>query len=93
MTFIVTQKCSVIKNYPEIGIMIPGDNEMLDVSYTAIIVNSLSNSTADVQFDVYADGVGHGLITFSFLASGTDGLLKQAEIALQESITTKMKME
>lgn len=86
MTFTVKTKCAVIKNYPEIGVMKPGGDEFLNVSYTAIIVNSISNSNAEVQFDVIAEGVGSGLITFSFPTNGTDGILKQAEDALKESI-------
>ncbi|HFF9149683.1 hypothetical protein V6082_08640 [Klebsiella pneumoniae] len=89
MTFKVTRKCSVVKNYPELGIMKAGNDELLEVSYTAIIVNSLSNATAEVQFDVQAEGIGNGLITFSFMINGINGLLEQAESALKSKLANQ----
>ncbi|PLJ49962.1 hypothetical protein B6J66_20190 [Klebsiella quasipneumoniae] len=86
MSFTIIRKYSVVKNYPEMGIMNAGVGEVISSTYTAIIINSLSGGTAEVQFSVDADGVGSGLINFSFPVDGSGDLLKQAEQALESDL-------
>ncbi|UYL04619.1 hypothetical protein NFBINONH_00075 [Klebsiella phage KP13-2] len=85
MSFTVSKQCSVVKNYPELGIVKSANSETLNVTYEAIIVNSVDAGVAEVQFSVKSDDIGEGIITYSFNHNGLDNLLVQAETALKNS--------
>lgn len=85
MSFTISKQCSVVKNYPELGIVKPANSETLNVTYEAIIVNSVAAGVAEVQFSVKSDGIGEGIITHHFNYDGLDNLLVQAEAALKNS--------
>ena len=85
MSFTISKQCSVVKNYPELGIVSPSDSETLTITYEAIIVNSVAAGVAEVQFSVKAEGIGEGIITYHFNHNGLDNLLAQAEAALKNS--------
>lgn len=87
MSFTVSKQCSVVKNYPELGIVSPSDSETLTTTYEAIMVNSVAAGIAEVQFSVKADGIGEGIITYSFPHDGLDNLLVQAETSLESSFS------
>lgn len=87
MSFTISKQCSVVKNYPELGIVSPSDSEMLTITYEAIMVNSVAAGVAEVQFSVKADGIGEGIITYSFPHNGLDNLLVQAETSLESSFS------
>lgn len=87
MSFTVSKQCSVVKNYPELGIVSPSDSEMVTTTYEAIMVNSVAAGVAEVQFSVKADGIGEGIITYSFSHDGLDNLLAQAETSLESSFS------
>ncbi|HCI5911696.1 TPA: hypothetical protein NPN65_004600 [Klebsiella quasipneumoniae subsp. similipneumoniae] len=89
MSFTVSKQCSVVKNYPELGIVSPSDSEMVTTTYEAIMVNSVAAGVAEVQFSVKADGIGEGIITYSFPHEGLDNLLGQAEMALQNTLANQ----
>lgn len=89
MSFTISKQCSVVKNYPELGIVSPSDSEMLTITYEAIMVNSVAAVVAEVQFSVKAEGIGDGLITYSFTPDGLDNLLGKAEIALQNTLANQ----
>ncbi|UYL04980.1 hypothetical protein LGIDLPPJ_00093 [Klebsiella phage KP13-27] len=89
MSFTINRQCAVVKNYPELGIMKSADSEMLTITYEAVIINSVAAGLAEVQFRVKSDGVGDGLITYSFTPDGLDNLLGQAEIALQNTLANQ----
>ncbi|WP_114260835.1 hypothetical protein [Klebsiella quasipneumoniae] len=79
MSFTVIKEYSAVKNYPELGVMKKVSNETLSVTYTAIFVNSVSESSVEVQFSTSAEGIGDGLISFTFPPDGMNDLLTQAE--------------
>ncbi|UYL05425.1 hypothetical protein DIDNDMLP_00440 [Klebsiella phage KP13-7] len=87
MSFTISKQCSVVKNYPELGIVKPSNSETLNVTYEAIIVNSVAAGVAEVQFSVKAEGIGEGIITYSFHHDGLDNLLVQAETSLESSFS------
>ncbi|UYL04390.1 hypothetical protein EPNKCIFM_00088 [Klebsiella phage KP13-16] len=87
MSFTISKQCSVVKNYPELGIVSPSDSEILTTTYEAIMVNSVAAGIAEVQFSVKADGIGEGIITYSFPHNGLDNLLVQAETSLESSLS------
>lgn len=87
MSFTISKQCSVVKNYPELGIVSPSDSEILTTTYEAIMVNSVAAGVAEVQFSVKADGIGEGIITYSFPHDGLDNLLVQAETSLKSSFS------
>ncbi|UYL04808.1 hypothetical protein EBOKLHFM_00212 [Klebsiella phage KP13-26] len=87
MSFTISKQCSVVKNYPELGIVSPSDSEILTTTYEAIMVNSVAAGIAEVQFSVKADGIGEGIITYSFPHNGLDNLLVQAETSLESSFS------
>ena len=87
MSFTISKQCSVVKNYPELGIVSPSDSEMVTTTYEAIMVNSVAAGVAEVQFSVKADGIGEGIITYSFPHNGLDNLLVQAETSLESSFS------
>lgn len=53
------------------------------------MVNSVAAGIAEVQFSVKADGIGEGIITYSFPHEGLDNLLGQAEMALQNTLANQ----
>lgn len=89
MSFTINRQCAVVKNYPELGIVSPSDSEMLTITYEAIMVNSVDAGVAEVQFSVKSDGIGEGIITYSFPHDGLDNLLGKAEIALQNNLANQ----
>lgn len=86
MSFTINRQCAVVKNYPELGIMKSADSEMLTITYEAVIINSVAAGLAEVQFRVKSDGIGEGLITFSFAVEDAGNILLKAEEALKEYI-------
>lgn len=84
MSVTVSQKILTSKKYDDLGVIASTDAETVDVTYTAVNVDSITTSGATAYFDVHIGGSKtNKRFAFTFSYTGSGNPLDQAESALK----------
>lgn len=85
MPFTLSKVLKVNKSYPEILLEVDNGSVTVDVTYTVIALESMTENTATVWYQRTVSGVMSALKqTFSFQYSGDGNPIEEGERALME---------